>query len=147
MALIKVESYIPATMALLSADVTGVDFGDVIKGQHGPNVVAIRPVKDGITFDALALFLENANGVDHTQFGKFKSASAIPGITPGSDYLSDYFVQITGISDTSMLSAYSDYGIMYNAASPEYSWMDAEAGVSESVGDSAVNFRFVFEYH
>jgi len=148
MAGLKIERYSPVNMSLVDADATGVDFGDAIKGQHCSNVVAIRPVAVDITFTALALFLENTNGVNHTEFGKYHSAVATPGITPGSNYLSDAFVPITGISDAAMIGMYSDYGIMFDSTDPEYAWMDAEIGTAENMlGSSTINFRFVFEYN
>jgi hypothetical protein len=148
MAGLKISSYNPVDMTLLSADATGIDFGEVIIGQHNTEAVAIKPVADGITFTALALFLESANGVDHSQFGKYKSSTAVLGITPGSDYLSDSFIPITGISDASLIGVYSDFGIVYDNTTPEYSWLDVEAGSAETaIGSSTVNFRFVFEYY
>jgi hypothetical protein len=147
MAGLKIANFNPAGMTPLLDDVTGIDFGDTIRGQHSTNVVAIRPAAHGITLTALALFLENTSGVDHSEFGRFKSSTPITGIEPGSDYLSDYFIPITGISDASQIGEYSDYGIVFNATTPEYAWLDAEAGTSETMmGDSTVNFRFVFEY-
>jgi hypothetical protein len=148
MAGLKISSYNPSDMTLISADATGIDFGEVIIGQHNAEAVAILPVADGITFTALALFLENANGVDHSQFGKFKSSEAVQGILPGSDYLSDSFIPVTGISDASMIGVYSDFGIVYDSTTPEYSWLDVEAGSAEdAIGNSTVNFRFIFEYY
>jgi hypothetical protein len=138
-------------MSRVSSDVTGVDFGDIIKGKPSGNTVVIKPVYDGMSFTELALFLEDTEGLNHTQFGKFKSDIAITGITPGSDYLSDFFMPITGISDISMLSVYSDFGLVFQldgrGCPYEYAWMDAETDVSETqMGDTTVNFRFVFEY-
>ena len=143
----KIESYNPTDMTMLSADVTGVDFGVTIKGQHSTNVIVVRPVATSETLTELALFLEDNDGLDHTQFGKYKSSVATPGITPGSNYLSDYFIPVPGVSDTSMLTTLSDFGLVYTPSSPEYTWVDAEAGVSETeIGSSSVNLRFVFEY-
>jgi hypothetical protein len=149
----RVETYNPTTMSLVSSDVTGVDFGDIIRGKPSGNAVVIKPVATiESSFVELAMFLENSDGLNHTQFGKFKSDAAITGITPGSDYLSDFFMPITGISDVSMLSVYSDFGLLFNLDGGglpyEYAWMDADADVSEtSLGSSTVNFRFVFEYN
>jgi hypothetical protein len=144
---LKISSYDPVDMSLLSADATGLDFGDVVRGQYCAKAVTVRPVADGVTFTSLALFLESADGLNHTQFGKFKSNTAITGVEPGSAYLSDFFIPVTGVSDVSTIGAYSDYGVVYNGATPEYTWMDAFVDTPETVfGDSTVNFRFVFEY-
>jgi hypothetical protein len=133
-------------MALLSSDATGVDFGDAFIGQHS-NVVAIRPVGTIENFTSLAMFLEDNDGLGHTLFGKYKNANAIEGITPGSDYLSDFFIPVPGVSDASTIGIYSDFGLVFDPSNPEYAWMDAEAGADETVGSGSVNFRFVFEYN
>ncbi len=143
----RIESYDPSDMSLNSSSVTGVAFGNVVKGNHNTTAVAIRPAIDGDTFTQLALFLENDAGMDHTQIGKFLTSVATQGITPGSDYLSDHFTEVTGISDISQIAQYSDNGLVFNAATPEYAWMDADVGLTETtLGVSSVNFRFVFEY-
>ena len=144
----RVESYDPTDMSLLLSDTPSVDFGNVIRGNHNDEAIAIRPAATVETFVQLALFLEDNAGLDHTQFGKFMWPTPIQGITPGSDYMSDYFVEVEGISDFSQIAQYSDYGLVFNAASPEYAWMDAEVGRTETaLGAAAVNFRFIFEYN
>lgn len=145
-----IASYDPVTMDTLSSDVTGVDYGAVIKGYHTANVAVIKPTLGGgeSNFLKLALFLENNNGLNHTVFGKFKSLRPITGITPGSNYLSDYFIQVTGISDPSQIDVNSGIGLVFNATTPEYAWLDAQVGRSETAtGSTNVNFRFVFEYN
>jgi hypothetical protein len=134
-------------MALISSDATTVDFGTVARGQHNSKTVAIRPVAVAEMFSQIALFLENNGGLDHTVFGKFKSATPIAGIEPGDPRLSDYFVQAPGVSDFSAWTELSDYGLELDAGTPEYVWIDAEAGTSETnLGDTTINLRFVFEY-
>jgi hypothetical protein len=144
----KIYKYDPEDMSEISSDATGVDFGDVIKGHHAPNVVAIKTYAyPEDHFTSLAMFLESNGGLDHTVFGKYKSSTAITGIEPGDDYLSDYFVGVSGISDPSQVAEYSDYGLILDAADPEYVWIDAEPGTNEVVyGSKSVNFRFIFEY-
>lgn len=144
----KIQQYDPTDMSLLSSDVTGVDFGSGVAGQHCPNVIAIKPTAETETFQSLALFLEDNSGMDHTQFGKYKSSSAIPGITAGSDYLSDYLIEVEGISDAMLIPQYSDQGIVFDAGSPEYAWLDAGIGLNETtLGSNSINLRFVFEYN
>ena len=147
MASMKIETYNPTNMQMVSSDVTGVDFGNVVRGNHNTSAVVIRPVADGGTFDQLALFLENAGGLTHCQFGKYVNSAAVTGITPGDPQLSDYFVEAAGISDVSQIAGLSDNGIVLDAGAPEYIWVDVEAGVGETnLGAQSVNFRFVFEY-
>lgn len=144
----RVDQYNPVNMTLLASDITGVDFGSVVKGNHNSSAIVIKPVAEGSeTITQLALFLEDNAGMNNTQFGKFKNAAPTPGIAAGSAYLSDYFQEVEDISDVSQIPAYSDYGLVFNASSPEYAWIDAEVGDTETtLGQQAVNFRFIFEY-
>lgn len=144
----RIESYNPADMQVVHSDVTGVDFGTAVKGNHASEVVAIRPVLEmGDVLTALALFLENDAGLDHTQFGKYKSHIATQGIEPGSAYLSDYFTEQNGLSDIMSAWAVSDQGLVLDPSNPEYIWMDAGVGSTEDqFGASTTNFRFIFEY-
>jgi len=144
----KVEQYNPSDMQLLDSDVTGVDFGNVVKGNHNDEAIVVKPVADmGMDFQILAMFLEDNAGLDHSQFGKYQNSTGVTGVTPGSNYLSDYFVETPGISDAADIGSVSDNGILFNAGAPEFAWLDVEVGSSETVlGQSSVNYRFVFEY-
>jgi len=142
-----INTYDPTNMSLIESDVTGVDFGDVLKSQHCIRPVVLKPVVDfGETLSQLAFYLESNNGLDHSQFGKYKNANAIEGIPAGGDYLSDHFVVQEGISDFLNFENTSDAGIVLNPENPEYIWMDVQAGSAETGGAAQVNFRFVFEY-
>jgi len=144
----RIEQYNPSDMQVIANDITGVDFGEVVKGNHAPNVIAIRPILEiGDTFTSLSVFLEDNGALDHTQFGKFKSTTAIADITAGSDYLSDYFIEEEGISDASQVPGASGDGFILDEGTPEYLWIDAGVGENEvTFGDLSVNFRFIFEY-
>ena len=100
----------------------------------------------GEDFSQLALYLEAVNGLDHSQFGKYKNAEPVSDIIAGSDYLSDHFVAQPGVSDFYDFENTSDAGIVLDPTDPEYVWMDVQAGTGETSGDSQVNFRFIFEY-
>jgi len=144
----KISTYNPVDMVQISAGVSGVDLGNVLRGNHNETAVVVKPVADtGENLTLLAMFLEDNADLTHTQFGKFKSATPIQGITPGSNYLSDYFVETPGIQDVSGIYAFSDNGLLLNASAPEYVWLDAEAGSTETSGSTTVNYRFVFEYN
>lgn len=143
----RVETYDPVTMTLLESDASTVDFGAVARGHFNSQAVVIRPAAVSETFTQLALFLESNGGLDHTKFGKFKSSSPILGIEPDDDELSDFFTQASGVSDFENYGEISDYGLGLDPVTPEYIWMDAEAGTSETnLGATTINLRFVFEY-
>jgi hypothetical protein len=144
----RVESYNPATMVLITSDTTSVDFGTVARGRHNSQAVVVKPVAEGgETLSRLALFLENNADLGHCQFGKYKSSVATQGIVPGDDELSDYFTQSRGVSDFENYGVLSDHGLPMDPDTPEYVWLDVEVGTGEvNLGDSTVNFRFVFEY-
>ena len=142
-----INTYNPSTMALAESDVTGLDFGDVVKGQHNSEPVVIKPeLEFGDSFSQLSLYLEAVNSLTHSQFGKYKNSEAITGLQSGGDYLSDNFVAQPGISDFFDFESTSDAGLILDPDNPEYIWMDVQAGTGESSGEGSINFRFVFEY-
>ena len=142
-----INSYNPVNMELVSGDIVGVDFGDVVKGQHNSLPIVVKPeLESGEVFSQIAFYLENVNGLTHSQFGKYKNSEAISGISAGSDYLSDHFTVQEGISDFFDFENTSDAGVVLDKDDPEYIWFDVEAGSGESSGNAQVNFRFVFEY-
>lgn len=142
-----INSYNPVDMALESSNITGVDFGNVVKGQHNSLPIVVKPeLESEDTFSQIAFYLENVNGLTHSQFGKYKNSEPISGITAGGDYLSDHFTVQEGISDFYNFENTSDAGLVIDKDNPEYLWFDVQAGSAETGGDSQVNFRFVFEY-
>ena len=142
-----INTYNPVDMSLSTEDVTGVDFGDVVKGQHNSQPVVLKPALEvGDDFSQLALYLEAINGLEHSQFGKYKNSEAVTGIVAGSDTLSAHFVAQPGVSDFYDFENTSDAGVVLDPSDPEYVWMDVQAGNGETSGSNQVNFRFIFEY-
>lgn len=143
----KVSQYNPTDLQLVSNDITGADFGTVVQGKHCEEAIVIKPsaTVEG-SFTKLALFLEDNAGFNHSAFGKFKSSIAINGIEPGSDYLSDNFTEVTGVTDFSNYSQISGLGLELDAVNPEYVWLDTNVGSSETPNVGTVNYRFIFEY-
>lgn len=141
----KIARYNPTTMALMSDDITGINFGNVILGRFCPNAMVIKPVAEAEELTLLGLYLEDRAGLDHTRFGLYKSQTAFTGIGPGDARLNTFLVESPGVSD---YNQFSDNRVSYNVEDPEYTWLDAKAGLTETVfGDSTINFRFVFEYN
>lgn len=132
-------------MALISGDISGLDFGDMTLGSFCQNVMVIKPVAETEDLTLLGLYLEDRANLDHTRFGLYKSQTAATGIGPGNALLNTYLMEAPGVSD---YSQFSDYRISYDVNNPEYTWLDVKAGTNETVlGDSSINFRFVFEYN
>lgn len=144
----KIASYNPTTMNMLLSDTTEVAFGRVIRGNHADSLIVVKAVPETENLDMLAMFLENNAGMNHTRFSNFKSPTAITGIEPGDPRLSNFFVQVTGISDLAGVQEYSDWGVVLNASAPEYTWLDVLVGNTETpLNTAGINYRFVFEYH
>jgi len=141
----KVSRYNPADMSLISESVTGIDFGNVVLGNFCANTVVLKPVADFEDLLLLGLYLEDRAQLDHTRFGLYKSQTPSTGIVPGDSRLNTFLMEAPGVSDYSM---YSDYRIAYNTTNPEYTWLDAKTGTTETnFGNKSINLRFVFEYN
>jgi hypothetical protein len=144
----KITTYNPTTGNPIVDDATGVDFGKTIQGNHISTPIVIKPVvTTESNFTHLALFLEDRGTFTNSLFGKYKNATFIPGVVAGSNYLSDHFVQRTGVSDFyAEDSTMAIEGLVLTAASPEYVWLDAHVGYIQAVGSDNINYRFVFDY-
>ena len=141
----KISRYNPSTMALISEDITGINFGSVRLGTFCNETVVIKPVAEYEQLTLLGFYLENRGGLEHTRFGIYKSGTGATGITPGDPRLNTYLMEASGVSD---YSQYSDYRITFDPESPEYAWLDIKPGTNEtSYGAASLNFRFVFEYN
>jgi hypothetical protein len=142
----KISTYNPVNMGLILEDATGVDFGGVVRGGYSSPVVVKPSISTENAFTQLALFLEDNAGLTGTTFRSYKNGYAVSGIGRGSSYLSDELIEHSGVSDFSEISTISGDGQMMTASNPEYVWLDIKAGVSDTIGDSNINYRFVFEY-
>jgi hypothetical protein len=141
----KISRYNPITMALISDDVTGVDFGNLTLGNFCTNTIVIKPVAESEDLTLLGLYLEDRAGLEHTRFGLYKSQTSVTGVMPGDNRINTYLIEAPGVSD---YTQYSDNRVSYDVDNPEYTWLDAKAGTNETVfGASSLNFRFVFEYN
>jgi len=134
-------------MDLISDEITGISFGNVVRGGYPSAPVVIKPVTttEG-SFTNLALFLEENDSLTSTSFRYLKSATAVTGIGSGSALLSNHFTKVAGISDFTNYSTLSGYGAALTAATPEYIWLDCRVGISDTVGSIGINYRFIFEY-
>ena len=141
----KIYTYDATDMSVISTDATGVAFGDGVLGGFCQNAVVFKAVPETEVLTALSLYLEDRADLDHTRFGLYKSQTATTGIAPGNALLNTYLVESPGVSDMSM---FSDNQVSYDITDPEYTWVDAKIGLTETnFGDTAINFRFIFEYN
>ena len=141
----KISTYNSVDMSVISTEATGVDFGDGVLGGFCQNAVVFKPVPETEVLTSLSLYLESNANLDHTRFGLYKSQSSVTGIEPGNALLNTYLVESPGVSDLTM---FSDNGISYDTTDPEFTWIDAKIGLTETTfGATNVNFRFVFEYN
>jgi len=131
-------------MALISEDITGVDFGNLTLGNFCTSTMVIKPVPETEILTDLGFYLEDRANLDHTRFGLYKSQTALTGILPGDSRINTYLMEAPGVSD---YSQYSDYRISMDISNPEYTWLDVKAGTNETtLGDATINYRFVFDY-
>jgi hypothetical protein len=142
MSITRIESYDPNTGALLSSDISSLDFGGIIRGKHCSQLAVIKPITEG-TVTELGLFLENNGSFNNAQFSFLSQQDLATGIQPGDVRVSNHFTQVTGVSDFTA----SDYGCMLDPTIPGYIWLDILVGLGSTIGAGSVNYRFVFEYN
>jgi hypothetical protein len=138
--MIKISTYHPATMALLEDSATGgISLGSVAAGNHNTTAIVVKPSALSGSFSSINLYLESKGSFTSSNFGYYKSIEGITGIVPGSDYLSDNFLQVPSVT------GYDAGGIALSPSNPEYVWLDVEVGATDIATDSA-NYRFVYDF-
>lgn len=143
----RIDRYDPTDMSLLASDVTGVDFGNVVRGGYTSSPIAIKPVATvESSVSQLFFFLEDNADLTGSTFRVLKSSVAIPGIGSGSALLTGELTEIPGVSDFTDYSTITGDGVVMTSADPEYLWTDVRIGASETVGAGTINYRFIFEY-
>lgn len=146
----KIGAYSPRTGHLLSEDITGINFGNVHKGEHSVLPILIRPERDAEVISGLEMYLQNNGGFDQTEYGYFVFSDFVPveswdshtsGDT-GVYFISDHFVEVSNPPDTSD-------GIQINIdgnGHGDFVWLDVNPSLLETGGTSSINYRFIFEY-
>ena len=143
MSITRIDRYNPTNMGLAESDISGVNFGGVIRGNHCSAAVVIQPVLAG-TVTQLALFLEDNGGLSNAAFGYLASKQKFSGIQPGGAQMSDHFTVVNDVSDFSSI----DDGVSLDPNDPEYVWLDIAVGAGATLGvETGINYRFVFEYN
>lgn len=136
--MLTIYRYNPDDLVFIATGVA-VDYGSFAAGNHSKTVHVVKPIPSGITLSKINFYLENKGGLENSNFGYFKSNSAILGIQAGSTYLSDNFTEISGVSTT------VTGGLSLTAANPENIWLDLETGASD-IKSGNINYRFVYDF-
>lgn len=136
--MLSIYKYDPEDLSFLATGVT-VNYGSFAAGSHSKTVQVIKPIPSDITLSQINFYLENKGGLKNSNFGYFKSNSSILGIEAGSAYLSDNFIEVSGVS--TIVTG----GLSLNASNPENIWLDLETGASD-IKSGNINYRFVFDF-
>lgn len=150
MLFMKIGAYNPRTGALLSENISGINFGNVQKGKHSILPVLIRPEVEDEDIIGLEMYLQNNGGFDQTAFGYFTSSDFVqvksydPEFTGDTGYyfISDHFIEIPLPPD---ITGGVPLGI-HEGSYTDYVWLDVNPGNTETGGTSTINYRFIFEY-
>lgn len=147
----KIGAYSPRTGHLLADDITGINFGNVHKGEHSVLPILIRPEKEDEDITGLEMFLQNNGGFNQTQYGYFVYSDFVSGVESwdpsvsgdtGYFFISDHFIVVPdpyeGATGGVQLDMHDSYG--------DYVWLDVEPSLLETGGTSNINYRFIFEY-
>jgi len=146
----KIGAYNPRTGELLSEHVSGLNFGNVQKGQHSVLPVLIRPEIEDEAIIGLEMYLQNNGGFDETEFGYLTSSDfvQVKSYDTGSIidssyfYISDHFVEVPIPPDITGGVPLSIYSGNYS----DYVWLDVNPSAIETGGTTTINYRFIFEY-
>jgi hypothetical protein len=146
----KIGAYNPRTGELLSESITGLNFGNVQKGQHSVLPVLIRPEIDDESIVGLEMYLQNNGGFEQTEFGFFTHSDFVlvesynPGSTgtPGYYSMSDHFVEVSNPPDITGGVPLNVHGGNFT----DYVWLDVNPSAIETGGSTTINYRFIFEY-
>jgi hypothetical protein len=142
----KIRAYSPKTGNLIAEDITGINFGNILQGEHSSIPVLIRPVLEDEEAYSLNLYLANNGGFSNTEYGYLVSDQFVPGVESFDDvsdggfiYISDHFQNPSETSDAIEI-AVDDAGV------GEYIWLDVKPGDIESGSTNSLVYRFLFEF-
>ena len=145
----KIGAYSPRTGNLLADDITGVNFGNVRKGEHSSLPVLIRPEKEDEDITGLEMYLQNDGGFSYTEYGYFVHSDFVlvhsydPSVTGDTGYfISDHFTEVSNPPDVTGGVPLNIYLDNYS----DYVWLDVQPSLLETGGTSTINYRFIFEY-
>lgn len=142
----KIRAYSPKTGNIIAEDISGINFGNILQGEHSSSPVLIRPVLDEEQAVSLTLYLANNGGFSNTEYGYFTSDQFVPNVKSyngftdeGYTYISDHFQNPSSVSDA------IEVGIDGNGVG-DYLWFDVQPGAIESGSTNSLVYRFLFEY-
>ena len=139
----KISAYSPKTGNLLAEDISGINFGNVLQGEHSSMPVLIRPVLEEEEATSLSLYLANNGGFSNTEYGYFVSDQFVPGVKSyegatgvGSVFISDHFNNPSASSDSIEIGL-NEEGV------GDYIWFDVQPGAIESGSTDSLVYRFL----
>lgn len=142
----KIRAYSPKTGNILADDISGINFGNVLQGEHTSIPVLIRPVLEEEEATSLSLYLANNGGFSSAEYGYFVSDQFVPGVKSyegssdgGYVYISDHFSNPSASSDSIEIGL-NEEGV------GDYIWFDVQPGAIESGSTNSLVYRFLFEY-
>jgi len=143
----KIGVYNPQNGNLVADSVTGINFGNIKRGQHGDSAVLLKPAKTTETnFTEMKMFLQNNGGLNLSEFGHFTSDSFVTRVDH-NNYLSDHFTLATGVADIGFTGVSGLDIDIVDGTPVDFVWLDVEVGSTEVGATSTINYRFVFEYN
>jgi len=142
----KIRAYSPKTGNLIAEDITGINFGNILQGEHSSLPVVIRPVLESEEIYSLSLYLANNGGFSNTNYGYLISDEFVPEVKSyngdevvGEVYISDHFVNPSQVSDS------LEVGLTGEGVG-DYIWLDVQPGAIETGSTNSLVYRFLFEF-
>ena len=129
------ETYDPVTGDLIG-QISILDFGDLIQGQHCSKPIVARAIANNETITNFKMFLQNI-GLAGSSFGYYKNASFIR-IEAGDSR----FTLLTLVPNPIHTSPGS-ISLTFTAGKSEYLWLDVQV---TQVGNTDANFRIFFDH-
>lgn len=155
----KIEAYNTKTGQLLSGDVSGINFGDIIQGDKTKIPLLVRLKKDGEEVYNAEIFLQNNGGYNNTEFGYFINKDFVQVRSAGSteeemcdgcteDYPCEgsteecyYITEKFELNENPVKG--EGITLYFYEESSDYLWLDAKPGLNEAGNSSRINFRFL----
>lgn len=144
----EIKAYNPKNGDLLANDISGIDFGEIIQGEHSSVPVLIRPIMSDDNVSNIRLLLASNGGFDDAHYGYLLSDQFTPDVESyngdvkdGVHYISDHFENpSTAVSDAIQVGLDSE-GV------GDFIWLDVQPGEADIGRSKNLTYRFIFDYN